>query len=192
VEQLALNAFLFGLVRANSRRLAAGDRDNSDGRASLMKRAICSFILPVFGCACGGGAVPPDPVPVHGDIGNTSASTAAVLTCCPVSWDMYSCTEIDGGKGLNCHNPELGCASSLTCGRGCDFEVEGRCPVCDPILCPAGDVWDSTLCKCVPGCVTATDCTGPLPDLCRVCANGSAGCAHWACVNHACQIEYCQ
>jgi hypothetical protein len=40
---------------------------------------------------------------------------------------MYACTEADGGQGLACHNPGLGCASSLTCGSGCDPVVTGRC-----------------------------------------------------------------
>jgi hypothetical protein len=47
--------------------------------------------------------------------------------CCPSSWLMYGCTYSDGGAGLNCHNPALGCASSTTCGAGCDTAVAGRC-----------------------------------------------------------------
>jgi hypothetical protein len=47
--------------------------------------------------------------------------------CCPVGFDMYACTEADGGQGLACHNPAKGCASSLTCGQGCDPVVTGRC-----------------------------------------------------------------
>ncbi len=47
--------------------------------------------------------------------------------CCPASWDLYSCTYPDGGAGMACHNPALGCASSLTCGQGCDGVVSGRC-----------------------------------------------------------------
>src|SRR5262249_24986330 len=101
------------------------------------------------------------------------------------------CNEENGGTGFNCHNPLLECASSLACGvGGCDFEVTGQCPVCDPLVCPQGQHWDSTLCKCV-GCVMAADCTGPLPDLCMVCTGGSTGCAHWACVASQCQIAYC-
>jgi hypothetical protein len=47
--------------------------------------------------------------------------------CCPTPWLMYACTYPDGGAGFACHDPSLGCASSLTCGEGCDFVVEGRC-----------------------------------------------------------------
>jgi hypothetical protein len=47
--------------------------------------------------------------------------------CCPAGWLMYTCDDPDGGTGLACHNPALGCASSLTCGEGCDFVVQGRC-----------------------------------------------------------------
>jgi hypothetical protein len=48
-------------------------------------------------------------------------------TCCPANWLMYPCTYADGGTGQACHNPALGCASSLTCGEGCDRVVTGRC-----------------------------------------------------------------
>ncbi len=48
-------------------------------------------------------------------------------SCCPASWQLYSCTYGDGGDGSACHNPALGCASSLTCGMGCDPIVTGRC-----------------------------------------------------------------
>jgi hypothetical protein len=51
--------------------------------------------------------------------------------CCPVTWSMYQCQFPDGGTGLACHNPAMGCASSLTCGQGCDPVVSGRCPLLD-------------------------------------------------------------
>jgi hypothetical protein len=47
--------------------------------------------------------------------------------CCPASWLLYGCTYPDGGAGLACHNPALGCASSTTCGQGCDAVVNARC-----------------------------------------------------------------
>jgi hypothetical protein len=92
--------------------------------------------------------------------------------CCPATWNMYRCNEENGGTAFACHNPLLGCASSLTCGQGCDFEVTGQC---------SG-----------PSCVTAADCTGVLPQLCMVCSDGGAACAHWACVAGQCQVAYCQ
>jgi hypothetical protein len=33
----------------------------------------------------------------------------------------------DGGSGFQCHNPALGCASSLYCGQGCDQMATGSC-----------------------------------------------------------------
>jgi hypothetical protein len=118
--------------------------------------------------------------------------TCQPARCCPASWDMYSCKEENGSAGLNCHNPLLGCASSLTCGGGCDFEVTGRCPVCDPLVCPAGETWNPVVCKCEPpACATAADCTGPLPDLCMQCPSGGTGCAHWTCVAGTCEVAYC-
>jgi hypothetical protein len=47
--------------------------------------------------------------------------------CCPPGWDLYTCAFADGGAGQACHNPQLGCASSTTCGQGCDPVVTGRC-----------------------------------------------------------------
>jgi hypothetical protein len=118
--------------------------------------------------------------------------TCEPARCCPVAWNMYACTEANGSSGLNCHNPQLACPSSSECGGGCDFEVKGRCPVCDPIRCPEGQVFDQTLCKCVmSGCVTAADCRGPLPQLCRVCSDGSTACARWTCVSGQCEVATC-
>ncbi len=45
--------------------------------------------------------------------------------------------------------------------------------------------------QCVVGCQTAANCTGPLPQVCQVCTDGSDGCAHWACVAGKCEITYC-
>jgi hypothetical protein len=141
------------------------------------------------------------------------ASSDAGLACCPMAFLMYNCQGFDGGTGFACHNPALGCASSLICGQGCDPQVSGRCatdqdagakplvdapPACvDNILCITGDHFDKTLCKCVPdgppstSCSTATDCTGALPAICQKCANGSMGCAHFTCVAGQCQVGYC-
>jgi hypothetical protein len=111
--------------------------------------------------------------------------------CCPTGWNMYSCREENGRAGFNCHNPRQGCPSSQTCGGGCDLEVTRRCPgVCDPLPCASPQLWDPALCRCVD-CVTAGNCRGPLPQLCRVCADGQTACAHWACMSGACQVATC-
>jgi hypothetical protein len=62
--------------------------------------------------------------PIVGVIGGTTADAGA---CCPAGWGLSSCTYPDGGSGHQCHNPALGCASSTTCGQGCDTVVTGRC-----------------------------------------------------------------
>jgi hypothetical protein len=138
-------------------------------------------------CTCGDGLVcVPNPIP---DI----PGTCEVDRCCPIGWDMYQCNEENGSKGYNCHNPALGCPSSLACGGGCDIEVTHRCQaVCDPIVCPAGETWDPTRCACIQPCSTAADCTGPLPGVCKICANGTTGCAHFACLDNACEVVYCE
>jgi hypothetical protein len=57
---------------------------------------------------------------------------AGASPCCPASWVLYACSYPDGGAGFNCHNPALGCASSTTCGEGCDSAVSGRCDAGSP------------------------------------------------------------
>jgi hypothetical protein len=47
--------------------------------------------------------------------------------CCPQDWLGYKCNFPDGTPGYACHNPALGCASSMTCGEGCDTVVTGQC-----------------------------------------------------------------
>ncbi len=138
-------------------------------------------------CQCGAGLVCQSSGP---DVGGTCEPPR---TCCPSGWQLYSCTDVDGGAGFNCHNPALGCPSSTTCGGGCDTRVTGTCPVCDPIPCPAGEVFDSSQCTCVSaGCTTAADCTGPLPSICELCADGGTSCAHWSCVGGQCVDALCQ
>ncbi len=70
--------------------------------------------------------------------------------CCPAGYTMYSCTYPGGAPGYACHNPALGCASSTTCGLGCDQAHAGVCggsssggsglrwvTTCGPPLAPA-------------------------------------------------------
>jgi hypothetical protein len=69
--------------------------------------------------------LPAGSAPIVGIIGGTTTADAGA--CCPVGWGLSSCTFPDGGSGHQCHNPALGCASSTTCGQGCDTVVTGRC-----------------------------------------------------------------
>jgi len=79
-----------------------------------------------------------------------TASPDGELACCPLGFDLYACQEPDGGAGIACHNPAMGCASSQTCGQGCDPQVSGRCACVQTELCIQGDHFDTTVCKCVP------------------------------------------
>lgn len=56
-----------------------------------------------------------------------ASSSSGGGNCCPANYEYYSCTFPDGGAGHACHNPALGCASSTTCGVGCDPVVTGVC-----------------------------------------------------------------
>jgi hypothetical protein len=41
-------------------------------------------------------------------------------------------------------------------------------------------------------CRTASECTGPLPQICEVCSDGFSRCAHWTCTpDHKCVTEIC-
>ena len=91
---------------------------------------VCNAYSP--GCACDGSEVniacnglpsgyAPRPLAHQGACADGGAP------CCPPSWMMYACAWPDGGMGLMCHNPGMGCASSTTCGQGCDEVVSGAC-----------------------------------------------------------------
>ena len=80
----------------------------------------------------------------------STPSPDAGLGCCPAGFDLYACHEASGAAGFACHNPALGCASSLTCGQGCDPQVSGRCQCVQTEVCIVGYHFDPTLCKCVP------------------------------------------
>jgi hypothetical protein len=65
---------------------------------------------------------------------------------------------------------------------------------CRFIPCPAYDHWDESSCSCLHDadqCSTATDCKSGLPASCRLCADGSNGCAHFVCYVGFCQIADC-
>lgn len=64
---------------------------------------------------------------LEGTIGTGTDAGVDAGACCPAGWFLYDCAWPDGGVGHACHNPALGCASSLTCGVGCDAVVVGRC-----------------------------------------------------------------
>lgn len=59
--------------------------------------------------------------------GRVGAVADGGLGCCPAGYFLYDCTFADGSPGRACHDPRLGCASSTTCGEGCDPPVTGAC-----------------------------------------------------------------
>jgi hypothetical protein len=40
-------------------------------------------------------------------------------------------------------------------------------------------------------CMRASQCRGPLPQICERCSNGRTACAHWACLAHRCTLQIC-
>ena len=66
-------------------------------------------------------------------------------------------------------------------------------PADDDKRCRPGERWERGRCERgpKPECLAASDCTGPLPQLCEVCSDGGDGCAHFACVDGDCEIAFC-
>ncbi len=92
---------------------------------------MCAY--PDLSSGGAGGVCSPSPAPRCVDVAfdwpppSTGIVAGALGACCPTGWPMYACAFPNGTPGLACHNPALGCASSMTCGLGCDEVVEGRC-----------------------------------------------------------------
>jgi hypothetical protein len=113
------------------------DACSATGVCLVYSQVGCNVASP--GCACDGSEVNivcnglPNgyaPAPLLHQGACTDSGAGSVVdggACCPTGWDLYSCTYPDGGAGSACHNPQLGCASSTTCGQGCDQVVTGRC-----------------------------------------------------------------
>jgi hypothetical protein len=152
----------------------------------------CGGLIENNPCTCATGLVCVlGQIPAEGGTCELPSTGGGGDRCCPATWNLYSCQQQDGSSGLACHNPMLGCASSLICGTGCDFQVIGQCPACDQLSCPQGERWDAIQCKCIPGCQTAADCSGALPMMCQICSDGSYGCARWTCSAGVCLIAFC-
>jgi hypothetical protein len=112
-----------------------------------MTRTSLYVVASILAAGCSGT------VPIQGSSG--SSVSDAGLNCCPANFDLYSCQHTNGTAGLSCHNPAMGCASSLVCGQGCDSEVSGRCECIQNVLCVMGSHFDRNLCKCVPDATNA-------------------------------------
>jgi hypothetical protein len=81
----------------------------------------------------------------------------------------------------------------------------GTCVPLVPDACAIGSIGDANQYSCggglgvecclppqAPACQAASDCGGVLPQFCRLCSDGTSSCAHWSCVNNACEIATCQ
>jgi hypothetical protein len=79
----------------------------------------------------------------------------------------------------------------------------GTCVALAPDTCPNGTTGGYScggglgVTCCMPQqssnqCTADTDCSGFLPQYCRMCGDGSESCAHWSCVESTCQIVTCQ
>jgi hypothetical protein len=87
--------------------------DGGLGCACPNGASSCSITCPdgALGSCSSGKAICPQPV--DGGTGDAGG-------CCPAGYETIDCTNPDGTKGVQCHNPLMGCASSNVCGQGCD------------------------------------------------------------------------
>ena len=115
----------------------------------------CAFVVSCSGATAGSGS-------------SNQSTPDAGLGCCPSNFDLYSCQHKDGTTGMACHNPAMGCASSLTCGQGCDPEVSGSCQCVQNVLCVIGNRFDHNLCNCIPDATTDAGTTCVQNVLCVV------------------------
>lgn len=81
----------------------------------------------------------------------------------------------------------------------------GTCTALVPDACEFGSIGDATQYSCGGGvgvecclplqpdnsCNATSDCAGFLPQFCKQCGDGSTSCAHWSCVENACQVATC-
>lgn len=79
-------------------------------------------------------------------------------------------------------------------GAGCGGPPEPPPGCVQNVLCVQGAHFDRQLCQCVPDapvCKSATDCQGPLPQFCEICADGATRCAHFTCSAGHCAVSAC-
>jgi hypothetical protein len=142
----------------------------------------------------------PDGVHVAGPVcvpNGTTGTCSWKIEACPVTCvDNVLCIKGDHWDTTLCQcvpdNPPAGCISNA--GGPCGGTTQTPC------TCASGLTCQTLLDSSMPGvcrasgaaCVSALDCKGALPTFCLLCPDGSAGCAHWACVNNACEIATCQ
>src|ERR1700733_9658284 len=93
---------------------------------------------------------------------------------------------------------------SMDAGGDCESSG-GSCVALAPDTCDNGTVGDANEYSCgsgegvacclpsqtAPSFTADSDCTGALPDVCRVCSDNTEQCAHWSCVDNACEIVSC-
>jgi hypothetical protein len=79
-----------------------------------------------------------------------------------------------------------------------DASIPGQCGSTEHLCGCAGGSFCLTAGATCPAptaacpCQTADDCSGPLPAVCAICADGGDGCAHFVCAGGACQTAFCE
>lgn len=154
--------------------------------------------------ACAGGGTCP-PLVEHGTFLLTHSSTKRYIHFYAAdgsSLDKYQWKL--SGKKLQLDYEGDDHWFTLGVGETCEA-AGGTCTALVPDACEFGTVGDATQYSCGGGlgvecclpaqadnqCAAASDCSGLLPNFCVKCSDGSTSCAHWSCVEGACQVASC-
>lgn len=126
---------------------------------------------------------------------NTCSCTTSGIACTTMACAAGGASGAGGSTGATC------LYNGVNYPAGTSFKSTDGCNTCG---CTSDGLVACTLMACgfggasaaggstsVSKCSSAADCTGALPALCQVCADGSSGCAHFECNSGVCQVAYC-
>jgi len=166
--------------------------------ASILVTVLCVTLVTTVSAQTGtgtastssaSGAAAPPPISNAPELGVPCAKPTDCGGALPALCEFCPATTASAVASSGCAHHECinGWCQTIMCG-GCGSACDDVCwcPVSSSGFIQTGP----GLCKCAE-CNCASECHGPLPDLCLVCPNGGDGCAHWTCVNHQCTIAYC-
>jgi len=124
--------------------------------------------------------------------GSAGAACLSVGSCpAGTEWLSQECQCVSVPPAEDAGTADASTADAGTADAGMPPVDGGSCHV---VPCPAFDSWNESSCSCTRApnqCFTASDCKSGLPASCRLCADGSNGCAHFVCPGGFCQIADC-
>ena len=113
------------------------------------------------------------------------------ISCPPQCVQNVLCIKGDHWDRQLCKCVPDACVSQE--GGPCGGFVAHPCTCAPGLECVSSGIPDvGGTCKASGGCATASDCKGPLPQLCEKCQDGTSVCAHWICAAGRCETALCQ